>query len=339
MKSNKLPKVSLILLTLNGGKGVEDILQSIRRQKYPKELVEIIVVDDGSTDDSVAIATKYKAIVIKSPHKGLYRNWIIGLHKVTGEFVYYVEQDIQLRGTDFFQKMLKPLLEDKRFIASFTRESYPHPDQSWAAQFLSYHPSQCDPLYEFITPRLEDTYVEEKEGYITCKFTINKLPPFARMFYRMSYLKKTSNWKVKDYFDHDFMIQNIKAGYTLFAYVPDAGIFHFHARNLMHLLKKRARNLDIHYFPYNKETEYKWVDVNDRKSIIKLGLWVVYANLFFPELIRGIYRSIKNKSAILLLQPIMAVTITDVVLWKFITSKVGRGLIINANKTMFLNKM
>jgi glycosyltransferase involved in cell wall biosynthesis len=334
-KNIKWPKVSIILLTYNGGDGVRKILQTIKDQDYPPNLIDVVVVDDGSKDDSVKIAKKFGARVIVNAGGYQYVNWIIGLHKIKGEFVYYVEQDIELKGKDFLKKMVKPLLEDKRLMASFTREGNPRAGQSWVTRFISYHPAQCDPLYEFLTPRVEDCIVKKKKDYFICNFVMGKIPPFARMCYRVSYLKKTPNWKTKYYFDHDFLIQTIKSGFNFFAYVPNAGIYHHHADNLIHLLRKRARNLDKHYFPYNHETEYKWLDTSNKWEVLKLAFWVIYANLFIPETVRGIYRAIINKDFVLLMQPIISISVTDVIIWKFLTNDIGRNFIKGAVTNLF----
>lgn len=336
-KVKNWPKISFILLTLNGGEGVIKALESIKMQDYPLKKIDIVVIDDGSKDKSVEYARRYTNKVFRRPGNGLYKNWIFGLHEVTGEFVYYIEQDIELRGKNWIKQMIVPLIENKQLAASFTREGYPKKEQSWVAQFLSYHPLQCDPLYEFLTPPLSKSFIKKKKEYILCQFKLGELAPVGRFFYRVAFLKKTNNWKVKAYYDHDFLIVMVKSGFNLYAYVPQAGIFHSHARNLKHLLQKRMRNVDIHYFPYNNETEYRWLDTGDKIAVIKLCFFIVYANLFFPELIRGAYRSIKNKALVLLIQPVITLSVTDVLIWKFMHSQVGRKIILNSLTTLISN--
>lgn len=327
------PKVSFILLTLNGGDGVRKCLESLKKQSYATELVDIVVVDNGSQDNSVEIAKSMDARVFVHPEGNLYSNWVRGLHKTKGEFVFYLEQDIVLRGRDFIKKMIKPLLEDDKLVATFTKE-YPKNDMHWTCRYLSYHYSQCDPLLEYLFLPVEKSFIEKKGDYIVCKFENKKIPPAARMFYRIKYLKKTPNWTTKNYFDHDFIINCIRSGYPYFAYVPQPGYYHYHAINFKHLLQKRVRNLGMHFFPEYGKYHYTILDTRNKWEVIRLIWFAIYANLFFPAAIRGFLRFLKYKDTALLMEPVITIAITDVLLWSFLTDKVGRKMLRHSFKAL-----
>lgn len=53
-----LPLVSVIIPTLNEEKNIGRCLESIRKQTYPKDKIEIIVVDNDSTDKTREIVRK-----------------------------------------------------------------------------------------------------------------------------------------------------------------------------------------------------------------------------------------------------------------------------------------
>ena len=55
--SHDLPKVSVVMCTYNGGRFLAEQLESIIRQTYP--VYEIIVQDDGSTDNTQAVVEEY----------------------------------------------------------------------------------------------------------------------------------------------------------------------------------------------------------------------------------------------------------------------------------------
>lgn len=336
MKSNvgfDWPKISLVFLTLNGGNGVKFCLDSVKKQNYPKDKIELIIIDNGSSDSSVEIAKKFTKNVFIN-YKDAYENRADGMRLAKGEFVFMMlEQDLELKEADFIRKMVKPLIEDNRLVASFTRE-YPRADQPWVTRFISYHPSQCDPLFEFLTPSIDSTIVERKNDYFVCKFIPGKIPPVSRMLYRISYMKKTNAWRQKKDFDHDTVMAAIEKGYNLFAYVPSAGIYHHHAKNLKQLINKRIRNLNNHYFPYQDKTQYKWFNSNNKFSVLKLVIWVIYANLFIPALLRGIWRFLKFRDPVLLLEPVITITTTDVIFWTFLTNQIGRKILLQSIRSL-----
>lgn len=326
MSTTTWPKISLAVFTFNDREGARRALDSVKKQVYPKNKIEIIVIDNGSKDDSATVARRYTKNVFVSL-KDAHENRADGMRKAKGDFIYMIlEQDMELRSKYFLQKMVKPLLVDKRLVASFTRE-YPRKDQPWVSRFISYHPVQCDPLFEFLSPSIEETVIEKCEGYSLCRYVLGKVPATTHMLFRKDYLKKTSVWNQKNDFDHDTIISLINSGYNLFAYVPSAGDYHHHAKDLKELIGKRIRNLNNHYFPEQDTLKYKWYDDNSRYGALRLMFWIIYANLFIPEFVRGFFRFLKYRDWVLLMQPVVAIVTTDAILFHFITHPIGRKII------------
>jgi len=85
--------VSVIIPTKNSEKTIEIALKSVRNQTYPN--IEIIVVDNHSTDRTLEIARKYGArIYIKGPERSSQRNY--GAQKARGEYLIFLDSDIEL---------------------------------------------------------------------------------------------------------------------------------------------------------------------------------------------------------------------------------------------------
>src|SRR3989344_1321671 len=64
------PCVSIVVPAYNEENNIADCLVSIRKLDYPKKKMELIVVDDGSTDYTSEIAQKLGAKVVRGKHKG-----------------------------------------------------------------------------------------------------------------------------------------------------------------------------------------------------------------------------------------------------------------------------
>lgn len=102
-------KVSVIIPVFNTEKYLKKCLDSIILQTYSQ--LEIIIVDDGSTDKSSQIADNYakkdsrvKVIHQKNAGQSTARN--TGLEKATGDFISFVDSDDQIEPT-FIESLLK----------------------------------------------------------------------------------------------------------------------------------------------------------------------------------------------------------------------------------------
>lgn len=96
MQNNPMeqPLVSVIIPTYNSAKFLELCLESIRRQTWKK--VEIVVVDDGSTDGTLEIAEKYECIIVSNPKKGRTEAKNEGIRHSAGEYFFFIDSDMEL---------------------------------------------------------------------------------------------------------------------------------------------------------------------------------------------------------------------------------------------------
>jgi len=91
-----IPLVSVVISTKNEEKNIENCLKSIVFQTYPKENIEIIVVDNNSTDKTAEIAKKYTDKVFnKGPERSAQRNYGM-LEKSSGDFLMFLDADMVL---------------------------------------------------------------------------------------------------------------------------------------------------------------------------------------------------------------------------------------------------
>lgn len=85
-------QVSIIIPTLNEARNIERLVRQLKDfgSDYVKE---IIVVDGGSTDETVSIAQQAGAIALVSPQKGRAAQMNYGVQQATGELFYFVHAD------------------------------------------------------------------------------------------------------------------------------------------------------------------------------------------------------------------------------------------------------
>lgn len=93
----KYPKVSIIFPNYNGGNEPLDCLSSIQKLNYPKDRLEAIVVDNGSTDGSdLQIRKRFpKVILLKNKYNlGFAKAINQGAEKSKGEYLFITNDDI-----------------------------------------------------------------------------------------------------------------------------------------------------------------------------------------------------------------------------------------------------
>lgn len=113
-----IPKISIIIPVYNQEKNIERCLNSILNQLYKN--IEIIVVDDGSTDNTKFIYKKYvnrdKRIKLIYQNKGgVSKARNLGLKNVTGEYITFVDADDYI-DNDLILNYIKYLEKYKSYI-------------------------------------------------------------------------------------------------------------------------------------------------------------------------------------------------------------------------------
>lgn len=107
------PLVSIIVPVYNAQKGLSRCLESICSQTYQE--LEIIVLNDGSTDDSLAICEQFRAkdpriVVVDKENEGVSRTRNAGLTLAQGDYIQFADSDDAL-DPDYTQNLVQAALE------------------------------------------------------------------------------------------------------------------------------------------------------------------------------------------------------------------------------------
>ena len=93
-KLNFYPKISIITVTLNSERTLEETIKSILSQDYPN--IEYLVIDGGSIDGTLEIIDKYASQIsytISEKDKGISDAFNKGIKRATGEIVGIINSD------------------------------------------------------------------------------------------------------------------------------------------------------------------------------------------------------------------------------------------------------
>ena len=135
------PRVSVVVCAYNAADTLEDCLGSLSRLDYPA--FEVVVVNDGSRDDTGAMAHRHAAAdarfrVIDTPNQGLSAARNVGLAAADGEIVAYTDADVRV-DPDWLAFLVQPLRGAPEVVASGGPNVVPA-DDPWMAQCVARAP-------------------------------------------------------------------------------------------------------------------------------------------------------------------------------------------------------
>lgn len=112
-------RVSVIVPTYNYGRFLAETLDSVFRQTVPAH--EVIVVDDGSTDDTPAVAARYgeRVVYLRQPNRGVAAARNAGVDRATGDWLAFLDAD-DLWEPDFLARVRPECTREPRPVIVFT---------------------------------------------------------------------------------------------------------------------------------------------------------------------------------------------------------------------------
>lgn len=132
LDTNQEPSLSIVIPVYNEESGLEACLAAIARQTVLPE--EVIIVDNNSSDNSIAIAQRYSFVrVVREPAQGLVFARTTGFNAAKGEIIGRIDADTHL-SSDWVARV-KAIMNDKSIDAvSGSTDFY---DMLWARQIAA----------------------------------------------------------------------------------------------------------------------------------------------------------------------------------------------------------
>lgn len=119
MISQAWPSASVVILTYNGDRYLRDILSAVRSQRYAGQ-VEVLIIDSGSTDDTLGIIEQHdwvRLIEIPNADFGHGRTRNLGVAEAKGDVVAMLTHDAVPAHDRWLAELVRPLADDERIAA------------------------------------------------------------------------------------------------------------------------------------------------------------------------------------------------------------------------------
>lgn len=103
-----MDKISIVTVTYNCASILEETIKSVISQDYA--LIEYIIIDGGSTDNTVEIAKKYTSkvdVLISEPDRGIYDAMNKGIKKATGDWINFMNAGDRFANNSVLSRIFK----------------------------------------------------------------------------------------------------------------------------------------------------------------------------------------------------------------------------------------
>ena len=114
------PMISVSIVNLNGEKYLKECLDSLKELNYPQDKLEVIVVDNGSTDGSLVLVKQdYRKVKIIENRRnmGFAHANNQAAKAAEGEYVAFLNNDTKV-DKNWLIELLRPIYKDKEIVAS-----------------------------------------------------------------------------------------------------------------------------------------------------------------------------------------------------------------------------
>lgn len=279
--------VSVIATTLNSGQVLEGCLKSIREQDYDQNLLEIIIADGGSTDDTLEIARKYGAKIIPENTGSPEAAKAVAFSRARNEIVLTIDDDNVLPDKNWLALMISCLEKEPEAIACYPwRYTFEKQAKMLNRYFALFGAN--DPVVWFLGKAdrqsyLTDNYqlsgkIQDKGDYFLAEFNPDNLPTVgANGFLIKKQILAKAKIDPEHFFHIDVNLDLVLQGLNKYVVVKN-DIIHRSGEDFWHYLKKRKRYMAELYLGDIQQRRY--LIFNPQKDKLKILLYSLYSLTF-----------------------------------------------------------
>lgn len=280
---NKLPFISIVVLTWNSREDVLSLLRSIYRSSYPKSHYEVIVVDNASSDKTTeAIKQTFPKVKLIALTKNLGMPALnVGYKKARGDIICEIQSDVTI-AKDFLKIVAEKIQSDKNIgllgVRVFDKKTNKILPPTIRFNFYT----------GIISPKFYD---HETSDFDYLEGLVHVFPRWI--------LKKVGFIDPKYFFygdDPDFSLRIKKKGYKV-VFTPDTHVYHGKSKSSPMVFSMKYH----HYYKAAFRIVYTYGNILQKISttilqltVIPLYLLIIKRRNTFQQRLWGLWWNFKN---------------------------------------------
>jgi glycosyltransferase involved in cell wall biosynthesis len=270
---------TVVIPTYNSGARLSRCLDTICSQDYPREKVQLVVADGGSSDDTVEVARSYGAQVVNNPDRLAEYGVKAGMAFASKVLVIVFADDNGLVEGDWLSTVEAVFTANPDMSAFWCRLAAAHEDPPINHYFARI---QSEPLSFFVNRYLSGYLKDSQTRRIAARryqaFEARPDRPLVwganGLVFRTAVIKPI--WDVPGYLgDNDAFQVMLEQGHRAVGYSSDLHVYHHHVESLAQWRSKWKRNFSRHFLSKRDTRNLNWLYVPRFK--LKLALWTLYS--------------------------------------------------------------
>ena len=315
----KYPIISILTPIKNVERTLSNFLNSLLVQEYPRNKLEIIIIDGGSTDRTLEILKKtklnVKVVQGKFPNDPEACKGQV-FKSAKGEIIALLDADNYIPHKKWISEMVEPLLKNKEIVGSYPwRFAYRKQDNLLNRYFSLI--GSCDPVGLYLGKADKMSYVsnkwsiagdvvDESKKYFTVQFNKENFPTLGSngFFGWKKYLSKGKT-DIRHFFHIDVPYDILKFNLNTYAVVKDVIIHDTAAGSVINFVIKRTRYMMLHYQKRGVERRYFVFDPERKQDVWRLMLFIIFSITFIEPFLRSIFGYIKIRDRAWFVHPFL----------------------------------
>ena len=309
---NKLPSVSFVTCTFDSQKTLKECLDSVVHLDYPKELIEVIIVDGGSKDRTLDIIKEYPfcRLVTENTRRPEAAT-AIGYNEARNELIVNYPSDNVIPGPSWLKRMVAPFLEDTAISAvqtlHYTYNKNDTPLNRYFSLFgmndpVAYYLGKCDRAPQFKKSWHLHVPAQDKGDYITTTFNQKDLPTVGAngFIIRKSVVQLVTKEPLK-FFHIDACYDLVGMAYNRYAFVKTS-IWHKTGEEFSKFFKRKARYAGVYF----KDKEFRRYHLyNPKNDRLKLLVYILSSLTVVEPLLQSLRGYVKIRDPAWFLHPVV----------------------------------
>lgn len=312
----QLPTISIITTAFNSNLVTfERVLKSIQKQDYPRDKIEHIVADAGSTNGTVELAKKYKCKVLirKDLQEEINARMYEAVKIAKNDIIAIIETDNPLPTTDWLKRMVEPFKEEDVF-STYNAFNCVEKEMPLLSRYCALF-GVSDPVLYYLGKSEKMSWHNKKynkgnilkrnASYSVVIFTHKTLPTLGDngcLIKRKIFLK--TKMTAQNFIHLDLFSELLDQGFDTFGAVHNC-IFHSTGTNIIGLIQRRILFRKIFFEKRTNERKYLVYDPASWKDKINLLKFCFYTITFIEPLWESIWGYRKLRDTAWFLHPVM----------------------------------